>query len=109
MRKRSIPLSVFLTVITFGIYGIVWWFKVTEEIIKELKYESIDSAPLNLLYLIISFGLYCFWWNYKISTYLSTIERRHHVEPDFWAPLMSLTFGIILHQSRINRLSVENN
>ncbi|MGI5084624.1 DUF4234 domain-containing protein [Treponema putidum] len=109
MRKRSIPLSVFLTVITFGIYGIVWWFKVTEEIIQELKYESIDSAPLNLLYLIISFGLYCFWWNYKISTYLSTIERRHNVEPDFWAPLMSLTFGIILHQSRINRLSVENN
>ena len=109
MRKRSIPLSVFLTVITFGIYGIVWWFKVTEETIQELKYESIDSAPLNLLYLIISFGLYCFWWNYKISTYLSTIERRHNVEPDFWALLMSLTFGIILHQSRINRLSVENN
>ena len=66
MKKRSIPLSFFLTVITFGIYGIVWWFKVTEETIQELKYESIDSAPL-----------------------------------------MSMTFGIILHQSRINRLTVE--
>ena len=56
MKKRSIPLSVFLTVITFGIYGIVWWFKVTDETINELNYGSIDSAPLNLFYLIITFG-----------------------------------------------------
>lgn len=45
MKKRSIPLSVFLTVITLGIYGIVWWFEVTEETIQELKYDAIDSAP----------------------------------------------------------------
>lgn len=108
MKKRSIPLSVFLTVITFGIYGLVWFFKVSEETIRELNYESIDGAPLNLLYLLLTFGTYMFWWNYKISTYLNTIERRKNVEPDFWAPLMSLFFGIILHQSRINRLTVSN-
>lgn len=108
MKKRSIPISVFLTVITVGIYGIIWWFKVTEETIHELNYDSIDSAPMNLFYLIITLGLYYFWWNYKISTYISTIERRHNVEPDFWSPFMSLTFGIILHQSRINRLTVDN-
>ncbi|MGN0717221.1 DUF4234 domain-containing protein [Treponema berlinense] len=61
MKKRSIPLSVFLTVITFGIYGIVWWFEVTDETINELNYGSIDSAPLNLFYLIITFGLYGLW------------------------------------------------
>lgn len=104
MKKRSIPLSVFLSIITVGIYGIVWWYKITDETVTELKYESIDSPPLNLLYVILTLGLYGVWWNYKISTYISTIERRHNVEPDFWAPLMSLWFGIILHQARINRV-----
>ena len=93
-------------VVTLGIYGFIWWFQVTEDTIRELKYESIDSAPLNLLYYFITFGLYLFWWNYKISTYLSTIEKRHNIEPDLWAPFMSLIFGLILHQSRINRISI---
>ena len=105
MKQRSIPLSFFLSVVTLDIYGYVWFFQVAEDTIEELKYESIDSAPLNLLYFFITFGLYLFWWNYKISTYLSTIERRCNIEPDMWAPFMSLIFGLILHQSRINRIS----
>ncbi len=104
MKKRSIPLSVFLIIITFGIYGIVWWYRIAKETIDELEYGTIDSAPLNLLYKLLTFGLYKFWWNYKISTYISTIERRNNIEPDFWAPMMSLYFGVILHQSRINRI-----
>lgn len=107
MKQRSVPLSIFLSVVTLGIYGYIWWFQVAEDTIQELKYESIDSAPLNLLYLFITFGLYLFWWNYKISTYLSTIEKRRNIEPDIWAPFMSLIFGLILHQSRINRISKE--
>lgn len=107
MKKRSIPLWIFLSVITFGICLFVWFYSITKETIEELDYESIDNAGLNLFYLLITFGLYGFWWNYKISTYLSTIERRKNVEPDFWAPLMSLTFGFVLHQSRINRLVAE--
>ncbi len=107
MKKRSIPLCLFLSVITFGIYGFVWFYNVAKETIDELQYNNIDSAGLNLLYLIITFGGYNMWWNYKISTYLATLERRKNMEPDFWAPLFSLMFGLILHQSRINRLTAE--
>lgn len=56
MKKRSIPLSVFLSIITVGIYGIVWWYKITDETVTELKYESIDSPPLNLLYCKTSYN-----------------------------------------------------
>ena len=109
MKKRSIPLSVFLSIITLGIYGIVWWYSITSEAIEELEYGSIDSAPLNLLYVVLTLGIYIFWWNYKMSTYISTLERRKNIEPDFWAPLMSMWFGIILHQSRINRIVIIKN
>lgn len=104
LTRRSIPGWLFLSMITFGIAGIVWIFKVAKEIIEELDYHDIDSPGLNILWLFLTGGLYYYWWNYKISTYLSTVERKNNIEPDFWAPFMSLTFGLILHQSRINRI-----
>lgn len=106
MIKRSIPMSIFLSVITFGIYGLVWFYSITKSLIEELEYGTVDSAPLNLLYVVLTLGLYIFWWNYKISTYISTIERRKNIEPDFWAPILSIWFGLVLHQSRINRICV---
>lgn len=104
MQKRSIPLWVFISVITCGIGAIIWFYQIAKEVISELKYESIDSPGLNLLFYIITFGTYKTWWNYKISTYLSSVERQKGMEPDFWAPVLSLVFGLILHQSRINRI-----
>ena len=104
MKKRSIPLSLLLSAITLGIYSLVWFYKISEEIIDEIKYSDIDSPGLNLLYLIITCGLYYNWWNYKISTYLNTLERKKGIEPDFWAPIFSMYFGPILHQVRMNRI-----
>lgn len=79
-----------------------------DEIISELGYNEIDSAKLNVLFSIITFGTYILWWNYKMSNYLATCERKKNVEPDFWAPVFSLTFGLVLHQSRINRMVASN-
>lgn len=104
MIRRSIALSIFLSVITLGIYGLFWFYSISNQVISKLDYASIDNPAVNLLFLIITGGLYVFWWNYKVSTYLSNIERGKNIEPDFWAPLFSLFFGMILHQSRINRI-----
>jgi uncharacterized membrane protein YjgN (DUF898 family) len=104
MKKRSIPLSVFLSIITLGIYALIWFYGISKETIEELEYEAVDSPGLNLLYLFLTMGIYVLWWNYKISTYLNTIEKRHNIEPDFWATPMSLFFMVILHQARMNRI-----
>ncbi len=102
LQKRSIGLWVFLSCITFGIVGLVWFYKLIKELIEELNLQDIDNAALNLLFLIITLGVYGFWWNYKVSNYLNLIERKNEVEPNLLAPIFSLFFGNILHQSRIN-------
>ena len=102
LEKRSIFLWIFLSVLTLGICLIVWIYKVSKETIRYLKIEDIDTPALNLLFLIITLGVYLFWWNYKISRYISTIERRNDIQPDLLAPIFSMIFGIILHQSRLN-------
>ncbi len=109
MKKRSLPGTIFLSVITCGIYNLYLVYKLTDELVQELGYERIDSAGLNILWTILTCGLYLFWWNYKISKYLSTLERKNNIEPDFWAPIFSMSFGKILHISRMNQIIVAKN
>lgn len=104
MKKRSIPLTIIYTIISCGIYGLYLIYKLADELICELDYEKIDNAGLNVLWAILSCGIYLGWWHYKISKYLSTIERKNGIEPDFWAPVFSFVFGTVLHISRMNQI-----
>jgi hypothetical protein len=104
MKHRSIPLCIFLSIITFGIFFLYWFYSVIKDLVKELEYEKIDSPGLNILFLILCNYFYYLWWNYKVSAYLIIIEDKNNIKSDFWATPLSILFGHILHQSRINRI-----
>ncbi|MBN2617029.1 MAG: DUF4234 domain-containing protein [Spirochaetales bacterium] len=104
MKYRSIPLCILLSVLTLGIFYLYWFYKITSETINELEYNNIDNPLINLLYLVLGLFFYNIWWNYKISAYLATIEKESKVETDFWSTPLSVIYGVVLHQSRINRV-----
>lgn len=104
MRNRSLPLCIILSVLSCGIFYIYWFYRITKEIITELKYEKIDNPFLNLVYLIFGLFFYNAWWNYKVSAYLATLENNNKIETDFWATPLSVLYGVVLHQSRMNRI-----
>jgi len=103
MKFRSIPLCIILSILTLGIFYLYWFYKITSEVINELDYNNIDNPFVNVIYLIFGTFFYNAWWNYKISAYLATIEKDAKVETDFWSTPLSVIYGAILHQSRINR------
>jgi hypothetical protein len=102
LKRRSIFLWFFLSVITLGICYLVWIYMITKETTKYLDMEDVDNAGLNVLFAILFSVLYVPWWNCKIARYLQTVERKNDIEPDILAPLLALFFGTALHQSRIN-------
>lgn len=104
MKHRSIPLCVLLSVLSLGIFFLYWFYRISLETVEELNYEKIDYPSLNLTYLILSLFTYLMWWNYKISAYLTTIEKNVKIETDFWSSPLSVLYGLVLHQSRINRV-----
>ncbi len=106
MKKRSLEFSVFIGVITLGVYLLIWFYNVSKEVLHEMEIdEETDNALINLVFLIITAGIYWFWWNYKISVYLNKIEQKNGLESDFWATPLSLYFGMVIHQFRINALA----
>lgn len=104
MKKRSVVLCVILSVLTFGIFFLMWAYFLSKEIIEELDFKKIDNPVINVVFLIFGSVPYLLWWNYKLSSYLTMVESQNGVTTDFWYPPLSVIYGVVLHQSRINRV-----
>ena len=59
MKKKNIALYIILNLITFGIYGIFFWYKWTNDINKLLDGDDKDSANYLLVLIldVFSFGI----------------------------------------------------
>lgn len=66
IKKRNIVLSVIFTIITFGIYGIYWFIKLTDEV-NTVSEEPGTSGIVALILTIITLGIYGLYWGYKIG------------------------------------------
>lgn len=67
IKPRNIVLSVVLSLITCGIYGIYWMIKLNNEV-NELSGESnATSGGMVFLFSIITCGIYRLFWAYKMG------------------------------------------
>lgn len=58
MKQRSIPVSIILSIVTCGIYGIYWAYKMGEKVDAAKQQRGIPSSNSGILYLILQlFGL----------------------------------------------------
>ena len=64
IRERSIPLALVITILTFGIYGLYWIYKLHQE--ANLLYDRRGEMHPGLVVLlcIITFGIYQVYWAY---------------------------------------------
>ena len=82
IQKRDIALSIVLTVITCGIYGLYWMYKLTNEI-HELsgKPRTADGGAV-VLYTILTCSFYFYYWLYKIGGELVELRRENGLPDD---------------------------
>jgi hypothetical protein len=65
---RSVALSIFLTFITCGLYGIYWYVCLTDEMNRMSGRTKEDSGLLALLFALITCGIYAHVWAYRMGT-----------------------------------------
>ena len=67
VAPRSIALCIVLTIITFGIYGLVWMAKLNNDV-NELAEDPIAPGGGMVVFLtIITLGIYGLFWLYKMG------------------------------------------
>lgn len=67
MKKRNPALCILFCIITFGIYYIYWFVKLTNDSNEMSPENKTASGGLAYLFCIISFGFYSFYWHYKLG------------------------------------------
>lgn len=110
-RKLSIVLYIILSLITFGIWGIVWFFKLAGDLSKLRPQDNI--SPLrDFLLSLITFGIYGVYLMYKFPISVFKAEKDQNLDTtDFSVVSIILTVlgvGIIpwcMMQARMNSLA----
>lgn len=111
--RRDLAICVILSVVTCGIYGIYWYYKLIEELNIAAPEEDSPSAIAVILLTIITCGIYGYYWLYKAGNRIDNI-RQLNGEPSSSLGLLFIILAICqlsvadycLIQNELNKISL---
>ena len=86
VEKRSIAKAVILSIITFGIYGIYWFIKMTDEVAEITGDHNNASGGMAFFLSLITGGIYELFWAYKMGEKLDRYEGSDSNRALIFAP-----------------------
>lgn len=111
MKKRDIAISIILTLVTCGIYGIYWFICLTDDIKTVSEDKDFQSGGLAFVLTLVTCGIYGLYWAYKMGQLLKIAEKKHNLPEKDNAILYLLlqAFGLsivnyALFQSELNEM-----
>lgn len=79
--RRDIAICIILSVVTCGIYGLYWYYKLIGELNVAAPDDDSPSAITVLLLTIITCGIYGCYWLYKAGNRLDNIRQLNGEAP----------------------------
>jgi len=111
IEKRNIATAIILSIVTCGIYGIIWFIKLTDETNAALGEEG-TSGGMAFLYTLLTCGIYSIYWSYKQGEKLDNLATRRGQAPSsrgvLYLVLSFFGLGMVayaLMQDSLNKLA----
>lgn len=77
-RIRSIPTLIVLSILTCGLYPLVWYYEISAELQDALGKQ--DTSPgVEVLLIFLTCGLYTVYWWYKYGRMAAELQAMHGV------------------------------
>lgn len=113
---RSIGMAIFLSLITCGIYGIVWTINMVNDLNTASDHPNDTSGGMVLLLGIVTCGIYYFFWFYKAGEKVSQMQRKYTGQCNSDNSVTYLILSIVglsivsmaLIQSELNKVASKN-
>ena len=94
IENRNIALCIVLSIVTCGIYGLYWLYR----IIEDLNTASNDSAPTSggtvILLMLITCNIYGWFWLYKAGQQMNRAKQLRGLPQDPNASIIYLVLAI---------------
>ena len=112
IENRNIVTTILLSLVTCGIYGIIWFIKLTDDSNTACGEPNQTSGGMAFLFTLLTCGLYSFYWAYKMGEKMFKAGQRYGkpIENNSVLYLVLSLFGLgivnyCLIQSDLNKLS----
>lgn len=113
IQRRDILVSVLLTIITCGIYGIFWFISIVDDLNYASGHTEEPSGIIVFIYSLITCGIYNLYWMYKAGDKVNEMKMRNGMTTDSSNGILYLLCcflggGVIAYcliQSELNRVA----
>ena len=114
MKERNIAISIILTIITCGIYGIYWFIVLTDDVKQLSQDDDAASGGIAFILTLITCGIYGIYWAYKMGKLIEKAQNNKGLPAKdnsvLYLVLEIIGFGIInyaLIQNELNAMIKE--
>jgi len=105
MKERNIAVSIILTLVTCGIYGIYWMIVLNDELKHEAGEDSFTSGGVVFLLSIVTCGIYSIYWAYKMGEFVDKMNNKESNSNILYLILNLFGFGIVVYALIQNELN----
>ena len=114
IKKRDIAVTVILSIVTCGIYGLIWFINIINDLNVAAQTPEDKSAGMIILLSIVTCGIYGYIWLYKAGEKVDHIRQMNGEAPQSSSLLYLLLciFGLsivvyCLIQSELNKVALD--
>lgn len=75
VKERNLAVSIILTIVTCGIYGIVWYISMTDDV-GTVSGDQNMSGGKAFLFTLLTCGIYSFIWSYNVGKDLNEAQLK---------------------------------
>ncbi len=111
IQPRNLVTAIILSIVTCGIYGIVWFVKLTNEMNELSGNEGDPSGGTCILLTLVTCGIYSVYWAYKMGEKQDQMTEKQASNNILYLVLTLVGLGIVAYamlQDAINKYVGEN-
>lgn len=116
MKEKNIVTAILLSIVTCGIYGIVWFVEMTNDAKTASNDQTFPSGGVAFLLTLITCGIYGIYWAYKMGELVKKAQQDRNLPVSdnsiLYLILMIIGLGIVdycLIQNDLNTIAKTNN
>lgn len=94
ITKRNIGISIVLTIITCGIYGIYWFICLVNELNIASDEPQATSGGMVFLLSIVTCGIYLLFWMYKAGEKINKAKAMRGMPTDSNSGILYLVLSL---------------
>ena len=97
IKERSLVTAIILSLVTCGIYSIIWFISLTNDMNKASGRTSDTNGGMAFLLSLITCGIYEFFWAYKMGEKRDIVANENGSSNVIYLVLTFLGLGIVVY------------